>query len=35
MAVMPLVSVLAIVALLVGRRTYPSSIERAGAVASS
>ncbi len=35
MKIMPLVSILAIAALLIGRRTYPSSIKRAGAVASS
>lgn len=31
----PLVSVIAIVALLIGRRAYPSSLRRAGAVASA
>jgi MFS family permease len=35
MKIMPLVSVLAIIALLIGRRAYPSSIRRAGAVAST
>jgi MFS family permease len=35
MKIMPLVSVLAIIALLIGRRAYPSSIRRAGAVASA
>ena len=35
MKIVPLVSVLAIAALLVGRRAYPSSIRRAGAVASA
>ena len=35
MTIMPLVSVLAIVALLIGRRAYPSSVQRASAVASS
>ena len=35
MQIVPLVSVLAIVALLIGRRAYPSSIRRAGAVASA
>jgi predicted MFS family arabinose efflux permease len=35
MKYMPLVSVFAIVALLIGRKAYPSSIRRAGAVASA
>jgi MFS family permease len=35
MKVVPLVSVLAITALLIGRRAYPSSIRRVGAVASA
>ncbi len=35
MKIVPLVSVLAIAALLVGRKAYPSSIRRAGAVASA
>jgi predicted MFS family arabinose efflux permease len=35
MTIMPLVSVLAIVALLIGRRAYPSSVQRVSAVASS
>jgi MFS family permease len=35
MTIMPFVSVLAIAALLIGRRAYPTSIKRAGAVASS
>jgi predicted MFS family arabinose efflux permease len=35
MKVVPLISVLAIAALLIGRRAYPSSIRRAGAVASA
>jgi len=35
MTIMPLVSVLAIVALLIGRRAYPSSFQRVSAVASS
>ena len=35
MKIVPLVSVLAIVALLIGRRAYPSSIRRVGAVASA
>ena len=34
MKIAPLVSVLAIVALLIGRRVYPSSLRRAGAVGS-
>ena len=33
MKIVPLVSVLAIVALLIGRRAYPSSLRRAGAAA--
>ena len=35
MKIVPLISVLAIVALLIGRRAYPSSIRRVGAVASA
>jgi MFS family permease len=35
MKIMPLVSVLAIIALLIGRRAYPSSLRRASALASS
>jgi MFS family permease len=35
MTIMPLVSVLAIVALLIGRRAYPNSFQRVSAVASS
>ena len=35
MKVVPLVSVLVIVALLIGRRAYPSSIRRAGEIASA
>ena len=35
MKIMPLVSVLVIIALLIGRRAYPSSIRRAGEVASA
>ena len=35
MKIVPLVSVLAIIALLIGRKAYPSSIRRAGPVASA